>query len=174
MANYLYGHIPRNGETPTHTINGVDYVGVVLELLGYDEQKYPFLILRWLSPSSPNILYADALNGRPHCDRLDDGTYILCFGDASEKIHTNTLMSGESGINGLTRWSTYNFSSNQKVCDVDDDIFYTNFDIYNEDGTLYLAASDPIPVGSAPEVEPKSFMAGSWMGQIVKYYGIGV
>jgi hypothetical protein len=29
-------------------------------------------------------------------------------------------------------------------------------------------ASDPIPVGSAPEVDPKSFMAGLRMGQIVR------
>lgn len=29
-------------------------------------------------------------------------------------------------------------------------------------------ASDPIPVGSAPEVEPKSFMAGWRMGQFIR------
>ena len=53
-------------------------------------------------------------------------------------------------------------------------LVWANYDVCYEDGTLYLAASDPIPVGSAPEVEPKSFMAGLRMGQIVKYYGIGV
>ena len=26
---WLYGHVAKEGETPTHTINGVDYVGVV-------------------------------------------------------------------------------------------------------------------------------------------------
>lgn len=45
---------------------------------------------------------------------------------------------------------------------------WANYDILNNDGTLYLAASDPIPVGSAPELEPKSFMAGWRMGQFVR------
>lgn len=48
-------------------------------------------------------------------------------------------------------------------------IFWSNYDIPNEvDGGIYLAASDPIPVGSAPEVEPKSFMAGLRMGQFIR------
>ena len=59
--------------------------------------------------------------------------------------------------------------------DDDNTLLWCNTPVYNvTDGTLYLAASDPIPVGSAPEVEPKSFMAGWRMGQIVKCYGIGI
>lgn len=51
-----------------------------------------------------------------------------------------------------------------------DDItpIWTNTDIYNEDGTLYLAASDPIPV-AAPALDPLSlFMgwkAGNWVAR---------
>jgi hypothetical protein len=45
---------------------------------------------------------------------------------------------------------------------------WSNFNIYTEDGTLYLAASDPIPVGSAPDIEPKTFMNGWDIGQFVR------
>ena len=50
------------------------------------------------------------------------------------------------------------------------DVYYGEGEAIDEElrGTLYLAASDPIPVGSAPEVEPKSFMAGWRMGQFVR------
>lgn len=41
---YLYGHIAKEGETPTHTINGVDYVGAVLPKL--PETDLPYAVLR--------------------------------------------------------------------------------------------------------------------------------
>lgn len=45
---------------------------------------------------------------------------------------------------------------------------WADYDIFYKDGTLYLAASDPVPVGSAPDIEPRSFMAVLRMGQIVR------
>jgi hypothetical protein len=44
------------------------------------------------------------------------------------------------------------------------DVFWTNTDILNEDGSLYLAASDPIPVGGEP-IDPTSFMQGWLVGR---------
>ena len=37
---FLYGHVAKEGETPTHTINGVGYVGVVAPKLPDLPDKY--------------------------------------------------------------------------------------------------------------------------------------
>lgn len=57
-------------------------------------------------------------------------------------------------------------------------IVWSNFDILyrtaNEDagiavGDIYLAASDPVPVGGvAPDIDPAAFMEGLRIGQIVR------
>lgn len=36
---------------------------------------------------------------------------------------------------------------------------WANYDVQNSDGTIYLAASEPIPVGGEP-IDPTSFMQG--------------
>ena len=41
---------------------------------------------------------------------------------------------------------------------------WTNHDILNEDGSLYLAASDPVPVTSAQPIDPNSMLAGYLVG----------
>lgn len=46
---------------------------------------------------------------------------------------------------------------------------WANHDVYSlNTGERVIEKSDPIPVGSAPEVEPKSFMAGWRMGQFIR------
>lgn len=43
---WLYGHVAKEGETPTHTIDGVDYVGVVLPKLPvWNETAYPYAVI---------------------------------------------------------------------------------------------------------------------------------
>lgn len=48
-------------------------------------------------------------------------------------------------------------------------LFWSNFDIYTTDGTLYLAASDPIPVVTAPTLDPlwlyMGWKAGNWVAR---------
>lgn len=41
---------------------------------------------------------------------------------------------------------------------------WSNFDILNEDGTLCLAASDPIPVNPAPTLDPTALRMGWQVG----------
>ena len=47
-------------------------------------------------------------------------------------------------------------------------IFWTNTDILNEDGTLYLAASDPIPVTITAPIDPTSLLMGYRVGQMIR------
>ena len=48
-------------------------------------------------------------------------------------------------------------------------VYWTNTDLYYNDGTLYLAASEPIPVGTAPGLDPLSmwlgWKAGNWVAR---------
>lgn len=73
-------------------------------------------------------------------------------------------------VNG--EWVLYsNYDTQRVTTGTSGDVllFWSSSDIYSQDtGKLYLAASDPIPVGSAPDVEPKSFMAGWRMGQFIR------
>ena len=50
------------------------------------------------------------------------------------------------------------------------EVIWSNYDIPNEvDGGIYLAASDPVPVGGvAPDLDPAAFMEGLRIGQIVR------
>lgn len=44
---------------------------------------------------------------------------------------------------------------------------WTNTDILDEYGTLYLAASEPVPVGGGADIEPAALLNGLRIGQIV-------
>ena len=44
-------------------------------------------------------------------------------------------------------------------------LHWSNFDIYNSDGTLYLAASDPVPVTT---INPSALMQGFFVGDAIK------
>ena len=58
---YLYGHVAKEGETPTHTINGVDYVGAVLpKLPEWDRQKYPYAYIYYSSIFGYSLFYSGA------------------------------------------------------------------------------------------------------------------
>ena len=44
-------------------------------------------------------------------------------------------------------------------------VIWTNTDLYNEDGSLFLAASDPVPVGGVPvRIHLKSWLTGYALG----------
>ena len=44
-------------------------------------------------------------------------------------------------------------------------IIWSSFDVLNADGTLYLAASEPIPVNPAPPIDPTSLLMGWLVGK---------
>ena len=45
---------------------------------------------------------------------------------------------------------------------------WTNTDILNTDGTVYLAASDPIPVNPAPTLDPTALLMGWQVGNRIR------
>lgn len=47
-------------------------------------------------------------------------------------------------------------------------LIWSNFDVLNEDGTLYLAASGPIPVNQAPTLDPTALLMGWQVGNRIR------
>lgn len=136
---FFYGHVAKDGETPTHTFDGVDYVGVVLPPLPkWDKTVYPYaLIYRYEVATDLFIFHAstekiqyDTNNNSP---RL---IYTLEHGYASCECYSGDKEWGE--ISEGNRKAGVWIKAEQAV--------WVNFDIYKEDGTLYLSASDPIPI----------------------------
>lgn len=63
-------------------------------------------------------------------------------------------------------WTFMNSKDSMMHALKETDIFWVNTDLYHTDGTLYLAASDPIPI-LAPTIDPLSmwlgWKAGNWV-----------
>ncbi len=137
---YLYGHVAKEGETPTHTINGVDYVGAVLpdiytvytpEL----QETHPFAVM-W-HEESRNKYYA-VVSSEP-LTPINVGSYGTGF-------QPNRLTSVESTV---TDGNWAEFESNQYIGGIGYGrwpIIWCNYDLINEDGSLFLAATVPVPV----------------------------
>jgi hypothetical protein len=123
---YLYGHVAKEGETPTHTINGVGYVGEVMpKLPEWDEETYRNACIGKAAGGSQ---FALSMSQSP-C--VYNGTAVVV---ASPRLFC-MYNKGEwraiaSGSGNMSLGS----------------VIWANHDILNEDGTTYLAASDPVPV----------------------------
>ena len=131
------------------------YNGVELPALpSWDTPQYPYAYIVYEDVTF-NTYFIDyskypqsVVNGR---------LYVLPFSsDRNYKYEDGVWVETNTTIGGPLIW-----------CNTDT---YYNENDENGDlaGTLYLAASDPIPVGSAPDLGPASFMAGLRMGQIVR------
>lgn len=126
---FLYGHVAKEGETPTHTINGVGYVGAVLpdiETVWTDKKTYHYA----------------------HITRFDGGTYTIY------NLKLSQLPAECSGGKNVTTPAPYmifqidpsnpdwvfNRASTTGETTAYTPLLWSNHDILN------FAASDPIPI----------------------------
>jgi hypothetical protein len=142
---FLYGHVAKEGETPTHTINGVGYVGVVAP-------KIP--VVPEISGGFQNLLIAeDWFWGAPpyydmYCFPDKPSTFIDLNGNTAHGFpsgaETVVLHSGIN-IDTGTAWNLKE-ETTDTYCRLPA-IIWANYDVLNEDGkTLYLSASAPVPI----------------------------
>lgn len=143
---YLYGHVAKEGETPTHTINGVDYVGEILPALpeGIEETyKYKFINANgsafYAFATSVELKFHIAGNGAEMLvwERKYDGGAYKTFDAFRATLKTSR------GIVDAPEWEDYGVGTYIAHFD---SILWSNYDIFNESGELYLEASEPIPV----------------------------
>lgn len=140
---YLYGHIAKEGETATHTIDGVGYVGNVLPNI---ESVY-----------TPELqeTYPYALINREDYNRHDDGWLYLYLADQPiEKVFGRLSVTGANYIvykvhtyAEVVTQATWEFVKSDKAdeyAELTDSIWlmWTNTDIYDTGIEVALAAAD--------------------------------
>ena len=129
------------------------YNGVELPALPeWDKETYPYA-----------LIYKSSFGG--HVLFLTDvvGTYT------SSVVYYNGVRIDCDCAQGETEWSDFSDAmSFERYIAASTHYVWANYDILKGDGTLYLAASDPIPV-TAPALDPLSmwlgWKAGNWVAR---------
>lgn len=133
---YLYGHVAREGETPTHTIGGVGYVGAVLSDINAvwtDKEAYPYASV--------------------HDDRTEyfDSNFVVTVATTPWEQDADAFRTWKCGA-----CKTYGFKNGVWELWGDEDwsafiLFppynipiWTNTPILYTNGTIYLEAAEPI------------------------------
>lgn len=100
-----------------------------------------------------------------------NGSYVLYVSSVPFVRVNQRVQLNDAGIYVKYRYSTVSgaawLANGQGLNPHDlncDEYIWTSHDILNEDGSVYLAASDPIPVGGEP-IDPTSFMQGWLVGR---------
>lgn len=136
------------------------YNGVVLPALPtWDASTYPYALVAWR--------YAG------DTEEVGDKEYLLLLQDSKETVDADGkyMTYYESGVfyranNGT--WESVSLESYEALC-----IAWANYDVYYLDsveevgGTLYLTASEPVPV-STWTPDPASLLMGYRVGQILR------
>lgn len=146
---FFYGHVAKEGETPTHPINGVGYVG-------------------WIGPKLPDT---DLLYSLIHKSLASNIYYFVASEKAGEAYNTATSAGAriEIAAEATHRWEVWeliedtaewveSFSSDDRNFHniKATGLIWVNYDIYHKDsrtvpeelrGTLYASADpDPVPI----------------------------
>ena len=148
-VGYLYGHVAKEGETPTHTINGVDYVGAVLPdiytVYTPELQKtHPYVGIYCCG----NYFNQYSLLALPQDAYYD---YDLAGDDSAFMFEGKPAYDSDIMI-GETEWPQMELIRGGKsvgqipVNQSGYRLIWTNFDVLNEDGSVHTATIDPIPI----------------------------
>lgn len=130
------------------------YNGVRLpELPEWDKEKYPYAAMNLGVNYGVLYLLDNATHGyyEPYGGGAPRWGFSLPNGYPVARAN-----SGDAG------WSDFEVESNASNALMAKQFKWANFDILNEDGTLYLAASDPVPVTT---INPAALMQCFFMGQ---------
>ena len=137
---WLYGHVAKEGETPTHTIDGVGYVGVVAPDINprrdvAGEHEKPYATIYHEENAVGEIEIVLCFSGKPLVyDGLEMSTGDCWYS-------TDYLMYADG------KWwggGTTDSIGTRKI--KPDDYIWSSYDILNEGGTVFLAATEPIPI----------------------------
>ena len=128
-----------NADDSSKVLVGYSYNGTILPALPeWDKETYPYASIAYISPTSN--YYINCTTAQTVIS--SDGTAQI----AVEDLKTYEFKLSDDGL----KWEYFtqnSYSANQTIISVmyvNDP--WTNYDILNADGTVYLAASEPIPV----------------------------
>lgn len=126
------------------TLVGYSYNGVVLPALPeWDKETYPYAVISELG----------LLPGYYNLHVLGKDSYYFNSGGryfgGSDEIKPVPGYQCTSNIYPFDEWKELLFMDNANACAYENKTIITvwsNFDMLNEDGTIFMAASEPIPV----------------------------
>lgn len=128
MSNYLY--------------NGVELPA----LPEWDKTQYPYIVM------TKNSMYANLyIFAQPkHLDSGDTGKYIVSEANEYHVRSQTTSLLGGVGEDDYFREPTVECYSN--IAHITNAPMWANYDIYNADGTLYLAGTNPFNAETGEEI----------------------
>ena len=143
---FFYGQLAKEGEVPTYTFNGVDYVGAILPELPQDGKDPRW---EWDTERFPYACIHDAGIGEKY--RYD----FLPFSVKPSYNSAEELMSFPT--EAKTRFYTMHDELWENITGRDDPVsagtifgmplpFWANFDIFDENGNKVIEKFKPIPV----------------------------
>ena len=138
---FFYGQLAKDGEVPTHTINGVDYVGAILPKLPpygkdpyseWDNERFPCAtIIDWDELG----LWFMPFSVEPSYNSVED---FLSFLPQTEfKLYQYLHNSWDAGEEGIAESGT----KEEMPLPI-----WANFDIFDENGNKVIEKFKPIPV----------------------------
>lgn len=139
---YLYGHVAKEGETPTHIINGVGYVGAVLPLIPWgDCPGMPFAFISGGEHDDGGYEYHLTL-----MESFEVKSYGLDVSDYGTAFFVSDFFGKKEWINASFYYGDIEFYNAERFV-------WSNFDVVGPDGTIYLEKSAPIPIYGGPAIE---------------------
>ena len=151
MANYLYNGVPQP-DINTVWVDKVTYPHAVMTTNSRDNTVYYL----WLISKQTSI-YGESGNE----------VWGVQEGNASCAIYRSRAQGAweaanvfGSGVNTRDDFGGYYISGYTPV--------WSNHDILNEDGSVYLSASEPIPVNPAPTLDPTALLMGWQVGNRIR------
>lgn len=129
---FLYGHVAKEGETPTHTINGVGYVGVAAPKIPVVEGYDNALIVEMLdSPGNYQAFYSAEKAYAP---------------DDSAAKYDGPCRAFYYYPDFKDNWNAMTVEGSQTFSELFYTVLWANHDILNSDGAVYFGKSETIPI----------------------------
>lgn len=126
------------------------YNGVELPALPeWDKETYPYA----------NIIFFEDSMGKYY--------KLTASAEPVSGVSADGYFSGFSGV-AVQKWGVFDYETAWEEATLNNtkgNIIWANHDISTEDGTLYLAATEPVPVGGGEPIDPTSFMQGYIVGR---------
>lgn len=149
------------------------YNGVQLPALPeWDRETYPYVVI----DDQGGHYYGEPTQYLLVAYKTLPTTYSHVYGKDSHGVSgaTDYVYSGYDSINRPENW--YSSVNGYGACSPSsggsglamrnlDTVIWANYDVLNADGTLYLAASEPVPVTTTAPIDPAAMMMGVLAGK---------
>lgn len=143
-----------------HSYNGVTLPSPPKE---WDKERFPFAHLVYLALFKCYVFNVTSCPLRYYPNGYDGNVLNKLGATETDAQYMAYEFYTPQDTNWVTNGKAYPLSGLS-----DSGLFWSNFDILNSDGSVYLAASDPIPI-TAPALDPLSLFlgwkAGNWVAR---------